>query len=184
MKNIWRMALLALLSGIPAGCLSGVQVREAAERQAAERRATDWQPEVILTLAQAESILGEKARLSESAAYLQNAVRTYASTYQANSPDRASGKTGALYFMLEEYPDVAAATVGYAGIWDGNKAHEGIQQLADLGDQAYFHSDGSHFLFVLARKGRQMIRLKVNKITSQTSKDAFMDISRALTEAL
>ncbi|HEY9839827.1 MAG: hypothetical protein ACAI44_12875 [Candidatus Sericytochromatia bacterium] len=179
MKNILQMALLVLLSGIPAGCLAGVQVRQAAERQA-----LDWRPEVILTLAQAESILGENARLSESTAFMENAVRTYSSVYIANGPDRVSGNTGALYFMYEEYPDVATAVAGYTGIWDGNKAHEGIQQLANIGDQAYFHSDGSNFLFVLARKGTRMIRLKVNKITSQTSKDAFMDISRALTEAL
>lgn len=55
-------------------------------------------------------------------------------------------------------------------------------QMALLGE-AYFHRDGSNFLFVLVRKGTLLFRIKVNKITSLTSKEAFMEISRLLADS-
>ena len=56
--------------------------------------------------------------------------------------------------------------------------------IHDLGDEAYFHSDGENFYFILVRKGLKMIRMKVNKITSNTSVAEFNRVARKITEAL
>lgn len=176
--------LLVLLAGFAlsmslAGCLPATGIQQGLERQA-----LDWTPEVRLTLAQAEQILGEPAHLSDQEAFVQKAIRTYNSAYLANAPDQASGKTGALYFMLEEYPEPVAAAAAYTAIWQANQAHAGIEPFEQAGDQAYFHTDKQNFLFILARKRNLLIRIKVNKVTSRTSSEAFLRVSRLLANTL
>src|SRR5262245_1923716 len=89
----------------------------------------DWKPQTLLTLAQAQSILGEKAHLSEHSSFVENAILTYTNAYMADTVDKTSGKTGTLYFMLEEYPNVESAASSYRSILDANKAHTGVQIL-------------------------------------------------------
>ena len=51
--------------------------------------------------------------------------------------------------------------------------------LTDVGSEAYFHSDGENFLFVLIRNENFMIRMKVNKTTSHTDEAAFTEVYMA-----
>lgn len=172
------IVLIAVLAALQSCQSSGQTVHPTDHQQ------VDWKPQTVLMLSQAESILGEKGHLSESSSFVENAILTYTSAYIADAVDKISGKTGTLYFMLEEYPDVEAAASSYRSILDANKAHAGVQILSDMGDEAYFHSDGNNFLFMLVRKKTVMIRLKVNKTTSFTSKEEFMRVSQSLTDSI
>ena len=69
-------------------------------------RAIDWKPEVILTLTNAERILGEAGRLNEAVSYLDGSTKVYISKYSSNKNDEKSGKTGTLYYMIEEYENI------------------------------------------------------------------------------
>ncbi|MGV8093724.1 MAG: hypothetical protein AB2L24_17840, partial [Mangrovibacterium sp.] len=72
----------------------------------------------------------------------------------------------------------------YASIKTANEGHEGIKILDDIGDEAYFHSDGENFYFILVRKGEKVLRMKVSKITGKTSLNQFNLIARNITASL
>jgi hypothetical protein len=131
------------------------------------------QPDNLFTTADAEKILGQQAQLTDSASTIENDVVTYKSSHTAISKDQETGKNGTVYFMFEQYKQVAAAKQSYASIKTSNENHEGVEVLHNLGDEAYFHSDGQNFYFILVRKGEKMFRMKVNKVTSTTAVEEF-----------
>ena len=137
----------------------------------------------VFTLADAEKILGEKAHMNGGKTTNNDGIAVYQSAYVADAVDQATGKTGNIYFMMEEYPEATAAGKVYNSIMEANRPN-GINELQGLGDEAYFHSDNTNFLFILARKGNKMIRMKVNKITSNTSREAFDNTARKIIEAI
>jgi hypothetical protein len=138
------------------------------------RPTIDWEPNLTLSLQEAEQMLGEPGHLENASAYLEGTTKTYLSSYLANTVDQATDKTGALYFMYEEYETVQTASSSYESIRQANERAPGVQPLTGVGDEAYFHSDQTNFLFVLSRSGNKMFRLKVNKTTSHTNEEAFM----------
>ena len=71
--------------------------------------------------------------------------------------------------MIEQYNQDLSAKNAYNSIKAPNENHEGVKIVHDMGDEAYFYSDGRNFYFILVRKGKIMFRIKVNKITSHTS---------------
>lgn len=60
----------------------------------------------LLTLADAESIMGEPAKLTGSTFINKGDTLEYTCDYTALSQDTISGKTGKLYFMYEIYEGV------------------------------------------------------------------------------
>jgi hypothetical protein len=141
-------------------------------------------PAGLFTKSDAEKILGEPAHLTESSVVMEVDTFEYKCAYVANAKDPKTGKTGSIYFMLEEYGRLSAAKDAYSSIRRANESHEGVKVLHDMGDEAYFHSDGENFYFILVRKGPKMVRMKVNKTTSTTSVDEFMLIAKNITAAL
>jgi hypothetical protein len=139
----------------------------------------DWKPEVILTLTGAERILGEEGHLDEAVSYLDGNTKVYSSKYSSSKKDEKSWKTGTLYFMIEEYENIEAARISYESIRAANERAAGVVPLSGVGNEAYFHSDGENFLFVLIRNENLMIRMKVNKTTSHTDEAAFREVYRA-----
>jgi hypothetical protein len=134
-----------------------------------------------LTLSDAQKILGEPAHLKDSTPTIKGAVAIYA--YVANSIDSKTGKTGSLYFTCERWDQVAPAKSKYAATKAANEA-QGIQVLDTLGDEAYFHTDGTAFYFIMVRKGARLFNIKVNKITSNTSLDEFHRIAKKIADSL
>ena len=124
-------------------------------------------------------ILVEPSHLSDSSSAASAQVTEFRSTFTADTAD-VSGKTGNLYFMYEEHDEVSDAEKVYRDIYRSNKGHEGIEVIDDLGDEAYFHSDGENFYFILVRKVNRLIRMKVNKITSHSSLDEFHAVAREI----
>lgn len=139
---------------------------------------------VYFSKSDAEKILGEKAFLSDSSSTIKNDTLEIKTAYTANSKDQKSGKTGIIYFMIEEYNQDLSAKNAYNSIKVANESHEGVKIVHDMGDEAYFHSDGKNFYFILVRKGKIMFRIKVNKITSHTSLNEFNLVSKKISDEL
>ena len=139
---------------------------------------------VYFTKSDAEKILGEKAFLSDSSSTIKKDTLECKSAYTAYSKDQKTGKTGVIYFMIEQYSQDLSAKNAYNSIKVANENHEGVKIVHDMGDEAYFHSDGKNFYFILVRKGKIMFRIKVNKITSHTSLNEFNLISKKISDDL
>lgn len=153
------------------------------------------QPGNIFTLADAETIMGEPAHLTDSASKIKGAdvsfidsmssfkkdAAVYSCSYTANAKDKKTGKTGIIYFVLEQYPEVSSAEKVYSFYKNANGNAIGFKALHDIGDEAWF---GSSPLFVQARKGNKIFVLKVNKMTSMTSSDAFNLVVKKVADAL
>jgi len=144
----------------------------------------DLKDKLLFTHQQAVRILGEPAHMKDSSSQNSGGISRQSCSFFAITMDSISGKTGAIYFMIEEYNDIARAKDTYESIRKSNEGHEGIKTLNGLGDEAYFHSDNSNFYFILVRKREKVIRMKVNKITSHTSLDAFHSVAREITTAM
>ena len=141
------------------------------------------QPGNLLVLSDAEKILGESAHMIDSSSQQNDKVTTTHLAYRANAEDSNSKKTGVVYFLLEEFNELAEAQKKYKFIKDANEAH-GIEVRKDLGDEAYFHTDNENFYFIMVRKGLNVFNMKVNKITSKTSLEEFNLVSGNITAAL
>jgi hypothetical protein len=137
-----------------------------------------------LTKVEAEKILGQKAQLTDSASYNEENIATFKSTYTADSKDPNTGKLGAIYFMVEQYKEIASAKETYASFKASNRNSAGFEILNDLGDEAWLHSDGENFYLIIVRKGEKMFRMKVNKVTSKTSMEAFRQVAKVITDRM
>ena len=138
--------------------------------------------EPVLTLTDAEKILGEPSVITENNTSTQPNIKATRLTYKAKSSE--TQKEGGLYFLLEEYKLITDAKTKYAFIQASNENNAGFKPLKDVGDEAYFHSDGENFYFIMARKGTKVATMKVNKITKSTSQDAFVETAKSIIEKL
>jgi len=138
----------------------------------------------LLTLADAEKIMGEAAALTCNVFTKKADTLEYKCDYTALAKDLATDKTGKLYFMDEVYKDAAAAHNAYMAIYAANSTHEGFQPVQGLGDEAYYHTDGKNFYFYLVRKGNKMFRMKLNKVTSHASENEFKKAGRLVTDRM
>jgi uncharacterized membrane protein len=138
----------------------------------------------LFTKLDAEKILGEPAHLTDSATTLKADTLEYRSVYTADSKDPKTGKTGVIYFLFNQYARASIAQMIYSSIKTSNQNHQGFQTIHDMGDEAYFHSDGQNFYFIIVRKGEKLFRMKVNKTTSTTSLAAFNQTAKNITAAL
>ena len=138
----------------------------------------------LLTLTDAEKIMGEPAKLTCNTFIKKGDTLEYKCDYTALSQDVITGKTGKLYFMYEIYGGVAAAANAYTGIYQANSRHEGVEVVSSLGNEAYYHSDQTGFYFFLVRKNEKMFRLKLNKVTSHSSVVEFKEATRRIVDKL
>jgi hypothetical protein len=135
-----------------------------------------------LTLPDAEKIMGEAAALTCNTFVQRDGTLQYKCDYTAISEDDRTGKTGKLYFMSEVYTAEDAAKNAYSEIYQANRRHEGVEIVQGLGDEAYYHSDGTNFYFFLVRKDKKMFRLKLNKVTSHSSVTNFKEVAKLITD--
>src|SRR5215212_81056 len=84
----------------------------------------------LFTLSDAEKILGEPAHLSDSGStapgvgrensvndsvlHIKKLASSYRCAYEANVEDEKTGKTGIVYFLIEQYPQVLPAATVYS----------------------------------------------------------------------
>jgi hypothetical protein len=137
----------------------------------------------IFTKTDAEKILGEPARFSDSATRTVADTIIFQSSYTAVASDKKSGKTGNVYFMYEQYKDASTAHDLLAYYQKANKKN-GAESVAGMGDEAWSHTDGQNFYFIMVRKGNKMMRMKVNKVTANTSLTAFKVVAKEVVERM
>jgi len=137
----------------------------------------------LFTRSDAEKILGEQAHLKDSSSTVNGKASLYSGAYFADAAEPETGKRGCIYFTFEKYDQISAAKKKYAFIKTANE-HSGIKTLDNMGDEAYFHTDGQNFYFIMVRKEKNVFNMKVNKITSKTSLDEFNRISKKITDQL
>jgi hypothetical protein len=130
-----------------------------------------------LTQQEAERILGEACQLKESSTSAQGGGHQFKSTYLAQSSDEQAGKIVALYYGFDSYASEAEAKKLFDTFKTSNQQRLGFETLTHLGDEAFFHTDNQHFGLVIARKGNEIIRIKINLITPKTSFEALKQVA-------
>ena len=152
-------------------------------------------PGDLFKLSDAEKILGEPAHLIDSTykksgedvkyidsiSIIKKDASIYNCGYMANSKDDKTGKTGVVYFVFEQYPQVSSAKKVYSFYKNSNENVIGFKELQDMGDEAWF---GNSPLFVYVRKGDKIFVIKVNKMTSKTSATQFNLTAKKIAEIL
>ena len=132
----------------------------------------------------AEKVLGQHAVNDGSTSTVKDGVKRYDCTFTAEAADPKNGRLGHLYYTLEEFSDVASAHNVYDNIVTGNARNPGHSLLRDTGDEAWYHSDGENFSLIVMRKNKNLVRVKVNKLTSFTSQEALKETMRQLADEL
>lgn len=134
-----------------------------------------------LSLSEAEKIMGEPLRLNDSSSGYSGGVYFYKSSYFSNTTD--TNKIGRFYYMYEEYDREADAHNVYQGFKIANEKNSPLTDLS-FGDEGYYQGPPGPPPFILVRKGNKMLRLKINRSTSNTSLDEFMTVSKKIVVSL
>ena len=117
-----------------------------------------------LTLKEAERILGETCEVKESGNASKNGGHKYKSTHIGQS-----SANHALYFIFESYENELSAKKTFEDFRLSNQSLRGFETIENIGNEAFFHTDKENFGLIIARKGNEIIRLKVNKLNGKTS---------------
>ncbi|NOT75772.1 MAG: hypothetical protein HOP08_12670 [Cyclobacteriaceae bacterium] len=117
----------------------------------------------------AESILGENAKLTENISEKKDGISEYKCTYTASSKDAKSNRIGVLFYMLEEFKDTVSAHKKFTEIISINNGMAGQEKIDVGADEGWLHSDAENFHLIMFRVGKKIARLKVNKVTNLTS---------------
>jgi hypothetical protein len=157
-RKVLLLLMLFLASALSLNC----QTKPAAEKV---------NPCKYLSFAEAEKILGQRVRLITNSWDFKDDKTRFDCTYRSIEKDKTSGWETSLFFTLEESADEVGAKQIYTNIWNLTENHAGIEILSGIGDEAYARSDVPNFHFLMARKGKFTIRLKINKAVETTSFD-------------
>lgn len=137
-----------------------------------------------LTQADAERMLGTAARVSEDRIEQKENTRIAKCTYAALSNAESNAPAVNLYFMFEESLTDEQARRTFAEIRESNKTHRGFELWPGVGDEALVHSERPNFHFVMARKGRYSVRVKINTAAETTSLNEVKSFVARLIERL
>lgn len=150
----------------------------------------------LFTLPDAEKVLGEPAHLADSGSTvpgvasgssvkdsvlpIKKTAYSYRCAYEANAEDKKTGRTGKVYFLYEEYPNISSAMTVYSYYKRSNQNHPGFKERRDVGDESW---SGDSPVSIYMRKGNILIGIKVNKMTSHTSSNGFNQVIKKIAEA-
>jgi hypothetical protein len=139
------------------------------------------EPYACITEAEASRILGQTAeRIESTVAEREEGVERFTCIFTATTDDPKTHKRGNLYYILEVYPDSAAAHKTYAEIVASNVHMPGQHIPANLGREAWEQTDRENFYLVLVRERNMLLRIKINKLTSLTSQKDLLEVVREI----
>ena len=144
----------------------------------------DWKPRLVLDIAEAERILGNKGRLEKVTSYLDKATRAYQSSFRDNPVDSATGKTGILGYMYEEYQSAQAAKSFLDSTLKANRLSPKDAVRTEGGAELHYFTGGKVIRMIMILKEDRMIRLKVNPVTSHYSLVEFQKVAAELAKQL
>ena len=186
MKNILSLfTIIVMITACSPAVPPNGKVESLVEPEAKEisHSESNLQPANLLTLIDAQKIMGETLKLEDSASTITGTASVFNCGYTGITEDKKTGKVGKLYLAYWQYNDIPTAHKAYTDIKVANEKN-GIEVVQDLGDEAYYHSDKQNFYFIMVRKGKNVFDMKVNKITSTTSLEEFRSVAKKITSAL
>jgi len=144
----------------------------------------EWKPDTILNAPQADRILGTPSRLEKTTAYAENGKRVFQSVFFDVAVDPVTGKKGALYFMVEEYPTSEAVLSYLNPMLRENHVNPDDGIPVEGGARLHYMAGGQVIRMVVIPKGNRLLRLKVNVVTSRYRLDEFRKVAEELAKRL
>ena len=160
----WRFFIAFAVLVSAGGCLSQPPFQDPFTRPQ-----IDWKPGLVLDIGQAERILGNKGRLEKVTAYLDGATRAYQSSFRDDRLDPATGKTGTLGYMYEEYQSAEAAKSFLDSTLKANHLRPEDAIHMEAGAELHYFTGGDVIRMFMIRREYRLFRLKVNPVTSRYS---------------
>ena len=171
------VALAALVS--TGGCLS-----EPPFQDPFTRPQIDWKPGLVLDVGEAERVLGNNCHLEKITAYLDEGTRAYQSSFRDDRLDPATGKTGILGYMYEEYRSAEAARSFLDSTLKANRLSPDNAVRMQGGAELHYFTGGDVIRMVMILKENHLIRLKVNPVTSHYNLAEFRMLATELANKL
>lgn len=140
----------------------------------------DWRPGLVLDVAEAERVLGNKSGMEKVTAYLDEGTRAYQASFRENSFDPTTGQTGVLGYMYEEYPSAAAAKSFLDSTLRANRLSPGDAIRMAGGAELHYFTGGDVTRMVMILKQNRLIRLKVNPVPRGYRLDEFRKVAAEL----
>jgi len=160
----WSFFIVLAVLVSAGGCLSQPPFQDPFTRPQ-----IDWKPRLVLDVEEAERILGNKCRLEKVTAYLDEGTRAYQSSFRDDWLDPATGKTGILGYMYEEYQSAEAARSFLDSTLKANRLRPEDAIRMEGGAELHYFTGGDVTRMVMILKENRLIRLKVNPVTSHYS---------------
>ena len=143
-----------------------------------------WTPNLVLDIESAARVLGSESRLEKVTAYLDDQTLAYQSEFRNEEPDPATGKTGVLGYMFEEYRSAEAARSYLHSTLRANRLRPEDAILIEGGVELHYFTGTDVVRMVLILKENRLLRLKVNPVTSLYSLVEFKSVAAELARRL
>ena len=140
-------------------------------------------PAKLFAKTEATQILGAATHLTDSVSKKEVSLSTYLCGYKADLADPKTGKIGAVYFLFEDYQVIDGAIKRFSDVYLSNRTH-GMVKVANLGDEAVYHTDNQNFDLMMVRKGKYIFNIKINSRTSTSSVSELEKIVKKITKKI
>ena len=177
--KLWHFVFALAVVVSAGGCLSPPPFQDPFTRPQ-----IDWKPKLLLDVGEAERILGTEGHLERVTAYLDAGTRTYQASFRDHRPDPATGKTGSLGYMYEEYQSAEAARRFLDSTLKANRLSPADAIPMEGGAELDYLTGGDVIRMVMILKENRLIRLKVNPVTSHYSLVEFRRVAARLAKQL
>ena len=135
----------------------------------------------FITNSDAEKILEKPAHLIDSACKFSSNVLRYRFDYVADYKDSTS--KGKIFFTFEQYKNDTIAKDIYHTIKSENEKNGSITKMDDIGEDSFLQKDNLNQPFIIFRKENKIFKLKVYYLTSKTSLDELIRISKKIAQS-
>jgi len=135
----------------------------------------------FLTTANAALILGANVKAEENKYVEADQNQKWGCRFTVDGA--MDDKSPKLHFGLWRSKTEGAAMEEFATVKTSNEKLAGFEMWPGVGDEAFVHTDGSNFQFILVRKGASSIRIKINPMTGvdmNVVKDVAKDLASKL----
>ena len=134
------------------------------------------QSRYFITVSDAQSVLEKPVHLKDSTYKYSGGVLRYSFDYVVSHVDSIS--KGKMFFSFEQYKNPETAKSIYQSIKSENQKNNSVTALKDIGDDAFLQKDNLNQPFIFIIKGNEIFKLRVYYLTSQTSLEQLILISK------
>jgi hypothetical protein len=160
----WIIVVASALMAGAAGCSTQPPFQDPFTRPQ-----IDWKPGLVLDSGQAGRILGNKCSQERVTAYMDGETRAYQASFRDDRPDPATGKTGVLGYMYEEYRSADVARSFLYSTLKANRLSPDDAIRMEGGAELHYLTGGDVIRMVMILKSNRVVRLKVNPVTAHYS---------------